>query len=462
MKYRIIGGVAITVALAGCGANGNSPTAPTGVASISSNVLQFEVGTVNLYGKRDAGLNVVVTYRQPSSGFDPGGSGALVSSPTIHLPNLIPFTAANVTTVPYDPTSTAYSSPSHQEMLGHLISSTSQASGATAVTTFGQSGGAYALGIEPFNALASGDAVKPPISLYGQAFCPRLQLGCTGPYPVPLYDDVYTAKGQKNVNALAAWGGPPAFDILGNGQSPVGSSQVAPGFAGLFMGLDIFAMKPYTANYGLTLLVATQNAGNYTQTARAHLNSSIGLPTAAAAKFFANGKGGGTLAFKMPAGATEAYIQVADFGPLGPIAGCNTASNMASSSSSSGSSGGAFPVTIYYTIVARHSGSYALPDSAGPGGTPSICSGAQNDASTSGKVSKGDAFIVQTIAFDYPLYEASETGPKSSSNPSPLIRGNRGQDDVTVSPADCEEAPKNSGPATSCPSGTLPFPGQPQ
>jgi hypothetical protein len=462
MKLTIIGTIAVSITLAGCGANGNSPATPTGVSSISANVLQFEVGTVNLYGKRDAGLNVVVTYRQPSNGFDPGGSGALVSSPTIHLPHVIPFTAANVTKVPYDPTSTAWSSPSHQEMLGHLIESTSQAPGTSTVTTFGQSGGAFALGIEPFNALGSGDAEKPPISLYGQPFCPRFQLGCSGPYPVPLYNDVYTRNGTKNSNALEPWGGPPAFDLLGNGQSPVGNSQVPPGYAGLPMGLDIFAIKPVTANYALTVYVATQNTGNHTQSASAHLNASIGLPAAAAAHFFANGKGGGTLSFTMPAGASEAYIQIADFGPIGPIAGCNTASNMASSSSSSSSSGGAFPVTVYYTIFARHSGRYSLPDSAGPGGAPTVCSGAMNDSSTSGKVSKGDAIVVQTIAFDYPLYEASETSPKSSNNPSPLIRGSRGQDDVTVSTAACEVAPKNTGPATACPSGTLPFPAQPQ
>ncbi|MBV8373890.1 MAG: hypothetical protein JO302_00115, partial [Candidatus Eremiobacteraeota bacterium] len=71
MKQPIIGTIALTLTLAGCGANGNSPTTPTGVASVGSNVLQFEVGTVDLYGKRAAGLNLVVTYRQPSSGFDP-------------------------------------------------------------------------------------------------------------------------------------------------------------------------------------------------------------------------------------------------------------------------------------------------------------------------------------------------------------------------------------------------------
>jgi hypothetical protein len=459
MKHTIVAAIAATLALGGCGANGNSPTPPTGVATISSNVLQFEVGTANLYGKADAGLNVVVTYRQPSNGFDPGGSGTTVNSPMLHLPNVLHFNVANVTQVPYDPTSTAWYSPSHSEIFGHVIMSTSQAPGASAVTTFGQSGGAFALGIEPFNALGSGDAVNPPIGLYGQPFCPRLQLNCTGPYPVPLYN---VGGSSANHNVFEPWGGPPAFNLLGNGQSSVGNSQVPPGYAGLPMGLDIFAIKPYTAGYGLTVYVATQNAGNYTQNASAHLNASIGLPAATAARFFANGKGGGTLSFKMPAGATEAYIQITDFGPIGSTAGCNTASNMSSSSSSSSSSGGAFPVTIYYTLVARHSGTYTLPDAAGPAGAQSICSGAQNNSSTSGKATTGDAFIVQTIAFDYPLYEASETGTMSSHNPSPNIRGGRGQDDVSISPADCEVAPKNSGPSTACPSGTLPFPAQPQ
>lgn len=458
MKYQLFGALLLGGVVAGCGANGNSPSAPTTVANITSNVLQFDVGTVNLYGNAHAGLNVVVTYRQPSNGFDPGGSAVLVSSPSMRLPNLI-RSAATTGTVAYDPTSTAWSDPSERERGGRLIMSTSQAPGATEVTTFGQSGGAFALGIEPFNALGAGDAAKPPINLYGQPFCPRPSLRCPGPYPVPLYNP---RGGTGDPNVFEPWGGPPAFDLLGNGQSPTGNPDVPPGYDGLPMGLDVFLMpNASSGTYGLSVFVATQSNGNVTQNASAHLNASIGLPAASAAKFVANGRGGGALTFHMPGGATEAYIQVTDYGPLGAMPGCNSASNQPASSSSSSSSGGAVPVTVYYTIVARHGGTYNLPDSAGPGGTPSICTGAQNHASNK-HLTTGDAFIVQTIAFDYPLYEASETEQVSSHNPSPVIRGPRGQDDVTISPADCEVAPQGSGATTLCPTGTLPFPGQPQ
>ncbi|MBV8530319.1 MAG: hypothetical protein JO104_03305, partial [Candidatus Eremiobacteraeota bacterium] len=88
MKRNVILASIVAAALVACSANGSTPSAPGSVANIASNVLQFEVGTANLYGT-STGLNVVVTYRQPSSGSEPGGSGALVSSPTLQLPSVI-------------------------------------------------------------------------------------------------------------------------------------------------------------------------------------------------------------------------------------------------------------------------------------------------------------------------------------------------------------------------------------
>ena len=62
---------AAAVVLAGCSASGVNPIAPSRVCDLSSNVLQLNVGTANLFGDTPAaavvGTNVAVTYRQ--SGF---------------------------------------------------------------------------------------------------------------------------------------------------------------------------------------------------------------------------------------------------------------------------------------------------------------------------------------------------------------------------------------------------------
>src|SRR5579872_3442109 len=85
-KLMTCGAIA-AFALTGCGASGGSNApAPNTQASITTNVLQFAVGTANIYGVANAGLNVVATYRQPAGGFAPGDSGTLVNSPTLTLP----------------------------------------------------------------------------------------------------------------------------------------------------------------------------------------------------------------------------------------------------------------------------------------------------------------------------------------------------------------------------------------
>ena len=80
MKYMHTNGiklsaVLVALGLAACSGSGTSPKGVT-TANVSSNTLQFNVGTANLGvtgGPNITGTNVVVTYRQPS-----GQSGTLV------------------------------------------------------------------------------------------------------------------------------------------------------------------------------------------------------------------------------------------------------------------------------------------------------------------------------------------------------------------------------------------------
>ena len=410
MKSRFLFACAFAgLGLNACGANGTSPPPPQNQVNPATNVLQLAVGTANIYGDAPAsavvGLNVVTTYRQPKGGTNPGASGTAVNSPTLTLPNKLPGTAGSPGAMPLDTTSTILTGPAPSEVSGTTMTSTAQTVGATTVTTFGTSGDVVGLGIEPFNYTESGTPFQ------------------VAPYPVPIYDAL-----SPDANQLpAAWGGPPAFDLLGNGQSPVGASTVPAGTAGVSLGLDVFKGIAAVGGgaYNIKLSVPA-NTGTTTQTQSFTLPGAVHtLPafTPPVPTLDANNDGGATFAVTLPAGVTEAYVEIVDSGPAQPTTGSATACN-----------GASIATPIYYTIAVTSSGTVMLPPLAGPGGTPSICTATLNLAVMGNAAgTPGDSFSVQGLGFDYPLYEASY--PKSLGNPSPTILGGSGEDDVTISSA---------------------------
>lgn len=412
LRLALASGLAVSaLTLGGCGASsgGNAP-APHTVANVAANVLQFAVGTANIHGT--AGLNVAVTYRQPAGATDPGGSGALVSSPTLTIPGTLPATAGSPGA---DPTSTIATGPGPGEVGGHSLTPTSQSPTATTVTSFGQSGGAFGLGLEPFNYTLNG---LP---------------GFTNPYPVPLYDAL---AGDPN-QLPAAWGDVPAFDLLGTGQAPNGSPIVPSGTAGVSEGLDVFELAPVLGTYSLTIAVPGNN-GTVTQTKSARLGSAALLPALAAPTAFTpDGNGGASFAVTLPAGIPEAYLEIADVGPS-PAAPSQPAS----------ANGASVGSPVFYTFVVRASGKYTLGDNAGPGGAPSISTVAQNTAAN-GTTTDGDSVQAWVFGFDYPLYEASY--PNSLGNPTPAITGKNGQADISISPAGAFSQPANGGSAVAVP-----------
>jgi hypothetical protein len=420
MKKTIIA-CAVAIALSACGASGTSPLQPTNPANIPGNILQFKVGTANLAGVA-TGLNVVTTYRQPAGGFHPGDSGTLINSPTLTIPGTLG--GATGVAVPFDPTSTVFSGASQAELTGNTIQSTSQAVGAHNVTSFGQSGGVFGIGIEPYNYIGSYDDQGSPTNI-NTPFS-------VAPYPVPLYDANVPGASASTTdpNVFLPWGGPPAFDLAGNGQSVVGSPTEPGGTAGIGEGIDVFALSagvspPTNGVYGLTVGVAG-SSGFTTKSASASLpKGALVLPKAATPILIGDGAGGGTIAVAMPAGTEEAYVQVTDFGPPTNTGGCNGAVFPSSSGT----------VQIYYTILTKSSGTVNLPDHAGPNGSESLC--------------PGDVFTVQLIAFDYPAYEASY--PASYGNPHPSIQGlHGGNDNITISALSCAQEQAAAGPPTPC------------
>jgi len=147
--------------------------------------------------------------------------------------------------------------------------------------------------------------------------------------------------------------------------------------------------------------------------------------------------GGASMNVTMPASATEAVVQIVDYGPGGgPLSGGGTVGNC------QGQRGPAF-APVYYTIEVTQTGPASLPQLDGPnsatgGGignlipSPSICTQADNNGV--GAPNAGDNFTVQLIGFDYPEYEAAVSLLHPPVPAAPQIIGGNGQSDITISP----------------------------
>lgn len=436
-------------ALAGCGGAATSapPVNSVNPTSPSYSSLQFAVGTANMYGNGAIGLNVVSTFRQTG-----GESATGVNTPSLTGNFKIQASPAPANTSFPDPYTTVYwGGPSIREARGNAIAGTSQSilpgtpacdePGAPAgftscpaglapnTSTFGQSGGVFAMGLAPYNAVASS----------GQAYSYQ-------PYPQPFY----APADNTSQYAFVPWGGPPAFDPDGTGlgeRDGVGSINGVDSFGfayflGVGEGITVFdGVTPGAGNYTLNVAVATVGNGGAittnTLTKGASLNPAIVLPAISTPAFTPDGNGGGSFTATLPAGVTEAYVQIVDYGPGGYGSG-------SAPTNCQGPRGTQF-APVYYTIHLTASGTYKLPDTIGPntatsGGktnivpSPSICTAAQNTAAQ-GTATAGDDMVVQMIGFDYPIYAAALglTQPTTPQNPS--IVGSNGQADITIAQA---------------------------
>ena len=399
MKHIYMNGIKLTatvvaLGLAACSGSGTSPKGVT-TANVAANTLQMNVGTANLGGA--LGTNFVVTYRQPS-----GQSGTLVSSPTLTFPHAIAAAAGT----PDGFNATIVTGPATAEV--GTASATSTAQTGTNATTFGIDGSASGFGLEPYN--------------YGNTGSPD----AIGPYQVPVYDAVglaaqSAAAGQPvDPNAFIPLGGLPAFDPSGN------AAAVLAGFNGVSEGLNVFAVAPSVGTY--TLAVAVPGAAGSSTTAA--ISTIVPLPTIAAAPVptitavaGGNASTSATFAYVQPAGVTEAYVQVTDFGPTtAGAASCNGAS---------------LGKPVYYTVLMRASGTATLPAGA-------LCSASDNSP-PGGTASDGDAFTVQVIGFDYPAFEASYPSSLGNAAPSLVGAGASHQADVTISPQAVYNVPVGGG-----------------
>ena len=470
----VAGASAATVAACTAGGAPGPSISSVNVGDPNYSHLQLAVGTANLYGTV-TGLNVVSTLRQPN-----GRSAVGVDTPTLTGP--FTFSAA-ATPAPASGQSDPYTTVFPQlsptiapAIIGPSLPETTAASVAITGTpqtvhpgtpycdstgsvpnldfsvcpngispnasTFGESGGAFAMGLAPYNTVAA----------QGQSYS-------YAPYPQPMY--------ENNHPQFIPWGGPPAFDPDGNGMGtrdglvPLGFDSFGfPFWLGVGEGVTAFEnVTPAVGTYQLSISIGIIGNGGpsfVTISKSAMLSSLSLLPTVTAPTVLpdANGDGGATFTATVPAPVTEALVQIVDFGPGGDP----TNTSGPGPSNCQGPKGTAF-APVYYTVKITASGTYNLPPTDGPntnlnGGSqnltpsPSICTAAQNNAS--GNTNAYDTFTVQMIGFDYPDYEAAFSLTQQNTPQAPTITGPNGQSDITVSSM-VEEVCSSSSSCTSTP-----------
>jgi hypothetical protein len=436
----LVAATASALALSACsqGAQGPSATSNVNPGKASYATAQISVGTANVFGSGVPALNVVTTYRVNGSTV-PAKSAVLVDTPTITGPFILPgvVAAAGSNGDPFTTISNPGGGPSAQEgAAGHILEGTSQnvrpttpvCDAATAAecpgtnttpntTTFGESGGVFANGLQPANNTNN----SVPYSYT--------------PYLEPLWDNSTT----NVTNDFVPWGGPPAYDPDGNGLGlRDGLNYLGNQVDGVGEGLTTFlGITPVAGTYNLSLQVPTglssslvESYATITPAAPATLVSTAILPTITAPQLVPDAAldGGATLTFALPAGTTEAFVQIVDYGPADGGANCQ---------GGIGPTSGAGPV--YYTLLvnAASGANLTLPTTIGPNiaaagkiaGSPSLCSAAANNTATAGAETGADTFTVQAIAADYPMYELNSL----FGGEAPTIKGANGQSDITIS-----------------------------
>ncbi len=253
-------GVGIAL-LAGCTSGQLGTEPPTQVADVQNGTsLQFAVGTANFAGT--VYFNTLETFRQAN-----GLSATLYNTPVITGP------AGFVVTAP--------PAKSNNTDVGtnHISGTPPTQPGTTAVvTTFAQTGGAFAYGFAPDNSNTAGSAVFTQ-------------------YTSPMY----------SASARPFLLGPPATPDTHSGTYPSG-------FLGFSSGFVAFAVTPVAGQYSLTVTVPGNLPGSApvaVKTATATLTNVAGLPTIAGPTVtpLAGGAASFTVA-PQPVGATNQVLYV--------------------------------------------------------------------------------------------------------------------------------------------------------
>ena len=264
------------IALPACTSGQSAVEPPKTIANVTSNELQFQVGTANYSGTTY--LNTVVTFRQPN-----GLSALLVDTPAISLPftNTAPASVTGATTVNYAGNDTGKPQITGEQILNN-------GSPVTDPRTFPMTVGAFAYGFLASNTQTTG--------AYNPTFYP-VATSSQEAIRMPIYG------AAVGVTQRAFYVGTPFATV---------PASIAPGFIGYPSGFTSFAITPTTGTYSLT--VGLPNAStpipNFTSTTQ--LTSLALLPAMPAPTFATDGAGGGTVSVVIPAGVLETAVFIRD------------------------------------------------------------------------------------------------------------------------------------------------------
>ncbi len=354
---------------------------PTTVVDVqNTTTLEFAVGTARFASTGGTYLNTVVTYRQPN-----GFSGTLYNTPLITGPAgfVVPGAASAGT----------------DAGTNHISGTPPTQPGTTAVvTTFNQSGGAFAYGFAPENSNTLGTANYPG-STAGAATGNALgATNITFSYTQPLYLGAGTR--------LPFLVGPPAVPDFHDGTFPAG-------FLGYPSGFTAFAATPVAGAYNLTVTVPGGSPGSApaaVKTATSTLASVVGLPLIATPVVIRT-LGGGAASFTVaprPAGTSNQVLYVADVNAGG--------------------------TATFYSFDATAGGTFALSATSGPKNAQGVGSPPFGD---------GDEIAAYVVASDYNILALA---PPLNLQPNPAVPA---QADITVS------APNITGYDITLPAGTI-------
>ncbi len=370
-KSRAVAALIAATAASGCTQGQSAIQPPFQSFPLNTLKAQLAVGTANIgtAAGNTLGLNTVVTFRQPN-----GLSGTLLNTPSITGPAgfVVPASAqAN------SDAGTASITASPQTAPGAPYTH----------TTFNKTGAAYGYGMAPINSNNGGAAS------FAQ-------------YPLPFYADVAPAGGFPNASALtdAAGnpvdtpeyvGGPPAFPNAQNGTYPAG-------FLGYNEGFLDFVATPVSGAYTLNVLVPTAPGSSQapiTLSANATLNAGKVLGAFAPPVVTLDGAGGASVTTTLPAGVTEAFVQIEDL-----TGACHSPAGQQ-----------------YFTLRFTATGTQVLAPNLGA---------TSGGAAASQSICSGDKYVVYAAGFDYPAFGAAYPANTSQT---PTLLGPAGQADVTTS-----------------------------
>lgn len=366
---------------------------------VASSTLQFAVGiaTISSQGTTANGLNVVETLRQSN-----GLSATLYNAPIITGPSGFSITKSSISSNISPPITTLARADYGTNRITQQSLDASQATGYNQAFPFATTG-AFGYGFCACNSNSG------PSNGVAQLF---------HAYYLPIYAILPygNQKGGQYLANVQYYGAPPAFPAPAPGLAQAG-------FTGYSIGFTDFAVPPVAGSYRLDVTFPPDFFGpNSTPTpqpspsespvptlsATAQLKSLTGLPEYPRPQFTTDLNGGGTIVINAPAGVTETIAFIEEGQPSAPgqpISICN----------------GTITTPVFYSFLVRGSGVHAItvPDSLGPGNTPTICS--------------GSPYFVYAAGFDYPAFEAAY--PQSTSVSPQITNGVDGQADVTTSDA---------------------------